>query len=110
MILQRRNDIQQQPQQQLEIDREATATELASSPQQEQQQQQGSTIEDDNGSIDGRSTPTLEASDTPLIANNASLRADTGIFQQPHLQEVAAVGAGTHLSKFNSGSWLLFCF
>lgn len=106
MILQRRNDIEQQQQQPVEVEREAAATGLVESPlQQQQQQQQGSNIEHDNASSDGRSTPTLEAADTPLIARNASLGADTEItLESPVQQEVVAVGAGTHLSKFNFGS------
>lgn len=110
--MQRRNATQQQQQQPLEVDGEATATRLVVSPsQQRRQQQHGSTIEHETASSDGRSTPTLDASDTPLIAHSASLSADTGIVLQPPLQqEVAAVGAGTHLSKSNFGSWLLFYF
>lgn len=96
----RRNATQQQQQQPLEVDGEATATRLVVSPsQQRRQQQHGSTIEHETASSDGRSTPTLDASDTPLIAHSASLSADTGIVLQPPLQqEVAAVGAGTHLT------------
>ena len=78
------------------------AATLEASPQGQHQQQQQ---QHDAASTDGRSTPTLESPDTPLIAPNASLSAQTEIQIQPPLQqEVAAddvlrVGAGTYLSK-----------
>jgi hypothetical protein len=105
---------QQQQQQPLEDGRCEAAAEIISVPPQQLQQSQHQEIraDHDSASSDGRSTPSLEAPDTPLIPPNASSSVHAEVNLQPPLQQdIGAVGAGTHLSKldllflyFNSGS------
>ncbi len=120
MSVQRQNGSQRQQQQQeqqpVEGSGEAAAvTELAAMPQQQQHQQQhqqDSVLQSSDGSSsDGRSTPPLEAPNSPLIPRNTSLSADAERYlQAPLQQEVPAVGAGAHLSKFKCSTIVFFSF